>query len=78
MAQVSRYPVGLTRMQEGEKKSHKVIPFEEKKNAILLACHDKASEIPIIQVTLLIGAPVKMSTCFVKTVAHQSRHPSVP
>ena len=57
VAQVSRYPVGLTCMQEGEKKSHKVIPFEEKKNAILLACHDKASEIPIIQVTLLIGAP---------------------
>lgn len=55
-AQVSRCPVGLTRMQEGEKKSHKVLPFEEKKNAILLACHDKASEIPIIQVTLLIEA----------------------
>ena len=31
VAQVSRYPVGLTCMQEGEKKSHKVIPFEGKK-----------------------------------------------
>lgn len=30
-AQVSRCPVGLTLMQEREKKSHKVLPFEEKK-----------------------------------------------